>query len=92
MNALPSSEPETGTGDINVVSITNLFHEAGNEDVRLAYNHYCSITQDFDTYHVDPEALRVLESFGYPRQMVIHDLNKGVLNHATTTYNLLVTT
>jgi len=32
---------------------------------------YCSVTQDFTTYRIDEDALRVLESFGYPRQFVI---------------------
>ena len=40
---------------------------------------------------MDEEALRVLESFGYPRHLVIQAINQGELNHATTTYNLLVT-
>mgnify|MGYP006112398669 FL=1 len=51
---------------------------------------YCAVTQDFNTYHIDEEALKVLESFGYPRQYVIRSLNQGELNHATCSYNLLV--
>lgn len=58
---------------------------------KLSYANYSALTQDFGTYHVDEEALRVLEGFGYPRSLVISALNKGELNHATTCYNLLVT-
>ena len=58
---------------------------------RLSYDNYCAVTQDFGTHHIDEEALRVLEGFGYPRKMVIESLNSGELNHATTCYNLLVT-
>ena len=49
------------------------------------------MTEDFGTHHIDEEALRVLEGLGFPRSKVIQSLNSGELNHATTTYNLLVT-
>ena len=58
---------------------------------KLSYNNYCAVTQDFGTHRIDEEALKVLETFGFPRQLVIRSLNQGELNHATTTYNLLVT-
>jgi len=48
------------------------------------------VTQDYYTHHIDEEALRVLESFGYPRKLVLEGLNKGEMNHATASYNLLV--
>ena len=51
---------------------------------------YCAVTQDFNTYRIDEEALRVLEQFGYPRKLVIESLNKGELNHATCSYDLHV--
>ena len=51
---------------------------------------YCAVTQDFNTYHIEEEALRILESFGFSRQLVIDSLNQGELNHATCSYNLLV--
>ena len=63
--------------------------ETGNH--KLSYNNYCAVTQDFGTHHIDEEALKVLETFGFPRQLVIRSLHQGELNHATTTYNLLVT-
>lgn len=40
--------------------------------------------------HIDDEALQVLEGIGYPRKLVKEGLNKGDLNHATASYNLLV--
>jgi len=40
--------------------------------------------------HMDEEALGAIEGFGFPRSMVIEGLNKGDLNHATASYNLLV--
>jgi hypothetical protein len=49
------------------------------------------VTEDFGTHHIDEEALRVVEGLGFPRSKVIESLNQGELNHATTTYNLLVT-
>ena len=57
---------------------------------KLSYMNYCAVTQDFNTYHIDEEALRILESFGYPRQYVIQSINQGDLNHAIGSYNLLV--
>ena len=62
-----------------------------NTNSRLSYDNYCAVTQDFGTYHIDEEALKVLEGFGYPRKLVIDSLHSGELNHATTCYNLLVT-
>ena len=58
---------------------------------KLSYDNYCAVTQDFGTHHIDEEALKVLEGFGYPRKLVIESLHSGELNHATTCYNLLVT-
>ncbi len=40
--------------------------------------------------HIDEEALQVLEGFGIPRKLVKEGINKGELNHATASYNLLV--
>jgi hypothetical protein len=40
---------------------------------------------------LDEQALKVLETYGYPRGMVIEALNKGEMNHATTSYSLLIT-
>lgn len=86
-------------GNINVLDIENLFDEGGASGAqaatpeinRLSYVNYCAVTQDFGTHHIDEEALKVLEGFGYPRKLVIEALHSGELNHATTCYNLLVT-
>ena len=40
--------------------------------------------------HIDEEALQILESLGFPRKVVKDGINKGELNHATASYNLLV--
>ena len=65
-------------GNINVLNIDNLFTNDSpiNQGVsaktsKLSYNNYCAVTQDLGTHHMDEEALRVLESFGYPRALVI---------------------
>lgn len=57
---------------------------------KLSYLNYCAVTQDFNTYRIDEDAIRVLETFGYPRKYVINSINNGELNHATCSYNLLV--
>ena len=98
------TNPMHQIGNINVLDVENLFHESktatdGQNDGaaeavandRLTYDNYCAVTQDFGTYHIDEEALKVLEGFGYPRKLVIDSLHSGELNHATTCYNLLVT-
>jgi len=40
--------------------------------------------------HMNEEVLQVMEGMGMPRKLVKDGLNKGELNHATATYNLLV--
>jgi len=96
--------PMQQVGNINELKMENLFNSIQFEDepstkqstgtdsasFKLSYNNYCAVTQDFGTHHIDEETLKVLEGFGYPRTMVIRSLHKGELNHATTTYNLLV--
>lgn len=67
-----------------------MFFNEQSERCKLSYMNYCSVTQDFTTYRIDEDALRILESFGYPRQYVIQSLNQGELNHATCCYELVV--
>lgn len=81
---------ENTDGDINCVNIDNLFKDGDSYDTKLSYSDYCSITQDFATVHIDEEALQVLENVGFPRKIVKDGINKGELNHATASYNLLV--
>ena len=40
--------------------------------------------------HMNEDALQIMEGMGMPRKIVREGLNKGDLNHATATYNLLV--
>lgn len=84
--------------DINIINVENLFWE-NKEDIKLTYSDYCYIANDFYTQHIgiyiinikiDEEALKVLQQFGYPRSFVIDSLQKGELNHAVASYNLLV--
>ena len=78
------------SGDINVVNIDNLFSGSASFHAKLTYTDYCSITQDYATIHINEEALQVLEGVGFPRKVVKDGINKGILNHATASYNLLV--
>jgi hypothetical protein len=39
---------------------------------------------------MNEDALQIMEGMGFPRKLVRDGLNKGELNHATATYNLLV--
>lgn len=89
MNFNGVEESNTEEGDINQVNIDNLFPDE-RYSAKLTYTDYCSITQDFATMHIDEEALQVLEGIGFPRKLVKDGLNKGELNHATASYNLLV--
>ena len=82
------SQQSTSEEDVNSLNIDNLF--AGNEQTKLSYTDYCAITQDFATMHINDDVLRQLELMGIPRKMVRDGLNRGELNHATTTYHLLV--
>jgi hypothetical protein len=89
MNNTQDKSPLYQGGNINQINIDNLFYD-GNFTCKLSYTNYCAVTQDYYTHRIDEEALRVLENFGYSRSMVIDSLNKGELNHATASYNLLV--
>ena len=93
MSTGPSQQP-----NINIVNISNLYWDR-TMNVKLAYNDYCSISNDFYTQHigryiyiysVDEDAVRVIESFGYPRSMLLKSLHSGELNHATASYTLLL--
>lgn len=77
------------SGNINLVNVENLFTDQ-DCGCKLSYIDYCAVTQDYYTHHIDEEAIRVLENFGYPRSMIIQSLKKGELNHITASYNLLV--
>lgn len=75
--------------NINTIDVSNLFfREQGKE--RLCYSDYCYISNDLYTHRIEEEYVRIIESFGYTRQLLIKGLQSGELNHATATYNLLV--
>lgn len=42
------------------------------------------------TYRIDEEALSIVEGYGYSRKMIIDSINKGDINHATSSYYLLI--
>lgn len=74
-NAMDEPKTIQQIGNINVINIENLFFNERANKCKLSYMNYCAVTQDFNTYHIDEEALRVLESFGYARSHVINSLN-----------------
>ncbi len=78
--------------DINAINVGNLFYPKHDSvtGAKLTYTDYCYIANDFYTQHLDEEALKVLEGFGYPRKAVVEGLMSGELNHAVASYNLLV--
>ena len=75
-------------GDITVSNLENLFYNTKCQ--KLAYSDYCAIANDFYTQHLNEGVFDTLKKHGYPRDIVIKDLEKGELNHATAAYNLLV--
>jgi serine/threonine protein kinase len=77
------------SGNINFVNVDNLFYQE-NYKTKLSYTDYCWITEDFTTHNLEEEALKTVESFGYPRNFVLKWLNNGHINHATASYYLLV--
>lgn len=86
---------QSGGGNINFLDIENLFY-SGNYSTKLTGADYYNIFQgeqneSLGSYcnNLDSEALKVAESFGYPREMLVKSLKKGEISHATTTYYLL---
>jgi hypothetical protein len=64
------------TGNINYVNVDNLFYN-DNYRVKLSYTDYCCITEDFTTHNINEEALKVCETFGYPRSFILNCINQG---------------
>ena len=81
-------QADENSSNINIVNIGNLFSTAGGE--KLSYSDYCMISNDLYTQHIDEDVLKIMETYGYPRELVLKGLQAGELNHATATYNLLV--
>jgi serine/threonine protein kinase len=92
------------SGNINYINVENLYYKCSKEEglagahekgqskdnAKMTYSDYCALTEDFMTYRIDEEALSIVESYGYPRKMVIDSINKGEINHATSSYYLLI--
>ncbi len=73
--------------NINYLNVGNIFPKS--RDSTLSYSDYCYITNDFFTSHIDEEALRTSESFGFSKAALLQSIQSGDLNHAAATYNLL---
>jgi hypothetical protein len=87
------------SGNINYINVENLYYKCANTEIinektkdnaKMTYSDYCALTEDFMTYRIDEEALSIVESYGYPRKMIIDSINKGEINHATSSYYLLI--
>ena len=88
----PNRQHDNSQGPSSRAGLQKTDSSASKEaKMRISRDNYYAVTQDFGTHRIDEEALKVLEGFGYPRDSVIMSLHSGELNHATTTYNLLVT-
>jgi hypothetical protein len=53
-------------GNVNYVNVDNLFYEEDYTS-KLRYADYCCITEDFSASKLDEEALKVCDSYGFPR-------------------------
>ena len=88
---------------INQIRVENLFvgHGASESDsgdnslyarvdgLSLTQAHLNEITIDHATVYINEKAISVCESFGFPKKLVRAQVQSGILNHATATYNLL---
>lgn len=78
---------------LSTVNVDNLYKEGcvTGRKQRLSYADYCAITQDFATMHLNESVLHTMEvDMGMPRRLVKEHINRGDLNHATSTYQLMV--
>ena len=64
-------------------------NDAGSS-TKMNYSDYCALTEDFMTYRIDEEAISIVEGYGFDRKSTIESINKGEINHATTSYYLLI--
>jgi hypothetical protein len=73
------------------VNVDNLYKKDLQAKQRLSYADYCAITQDYATMHLNDEILSTMETgMAMPKKLVKDHLNRGDLNHATATYQLMV--
>lgn len=73
---------------IEYLNVGNIFTK--EENVKLDYTDYTFITNEFETTHLDDNAIRSVESMGYSRDSIIKSLKDNQLNHATASYYLLI--
>ena len=73
--------------NINFPNVGNIF-PLGREAM-LSHSDYNYITNDFYANHIDEEAVRICESFGFDKGNIINSIKGGDLNHAAATYYLL---
>ena len=91
----PTNGSAMESGNINFINVENLYYQSIGEDPdknksKMKYSDYCALTEDFMTYRIDEEAIGIVESYGYNRKMIIDSINKGEINHATSSYYLLI--
>lgn len=68
-----ANQTEEMRANINVINVDNIFFdERGGEKykVKLNYDEYCALTQDYYTYKIDEDAIKVMETFGFTRDMI----------------------
>ena len=71
------------------LNLSNLVPDGSNAN-EICYNDFIKISNEFHTQHIDEEALRVVERFGYDKEIVKKCIQKGELNHGTSCYELLM--
>ena len=84
-----ASDDTLTSPSINNLNIENLFF-GNKKNLRISFQDYTYIANDFYTNHIDEEALRSIEQFGYPKKSILNSLEKQDLNHGTASYNLLL--
>lgn len=81
---------------IDNLNIENLFFPSSS-GFKLKSQDYSYISNDFYSHHISNlnnqiiggDAVKVVESFGYPKSEIMRALEQGEMNHATASYNLL---
>ena len=81
---VPAENPSV----IEYLNVGNIFTR--DENVKLDYNDYTFIKNEFETTHLDENAIRTVEAMGYSRDSIIKSLKENHLNHATASYYLLI--
>ena len=89
LNQKMEQKPNTSHHIIETLHFSNLVPE-GSSTSQISYTDFIRISNEFHTQHIDEDALRVIESFGYNKEYIKKSLEKNELNHATTCYELLL--